>query len=162
MWPGSDGCCSSVAGEPAAEEGDDGSLGTRHLLVAVRQLPEHPAGEDLLEPAVEDPAREPRVEVVAGTTRRAWPRTITRWIARKPGADLVHLPLELRAPRDLAHQHADEVGPVAPRAQERLRDRAELLERRLASEASIRANASSSSLQFSRKTVSSTSSFEAK
>ena len=47
------------------------------------------------------------------------------------GADLVDLSLQLGASRDLAHHHTDEIGLVAPRAQQRLRNRAELLQRRL-------------------------------
>ena len=39
--------------------------------------------------------------------------------------------MELRAPRDLAHHHANEVGLVAPGTEEHLRDRPELVERRL-------------------------------
>ncbi len=58
---------------------------------------------------------------IAKTLLRAW----------RDQPDLVDLPLQVRAPRDLAHHHPDEVGAIAPRAQQRLRDRAELLQGRL-------------------------------
>ena len=45
-------------------------------------------------------------------------------------ADLVHALLHARAARDLAHEHADEVGLAPPRAQEDRRHLPQLLRRR--------------------------------
>ena len=54
--------------ETASEDVDDRALGTGDLLVAVGKPAHHPAREDLLEPAVDDPAREARVELRAEDT----------------------------------------------------------------------------------------------
>src|SRR4051812_39355735 len=51
--------------EPADEHLDDGVLGAGDVLVAVRQLTDHPAGQDLLQRAVQHERREPRVEISA-------------------------------------------------------------------------------------------------
>src|SRR6478736_3479762 len=74
------GCLSSGArrgplgGETAADDVDERPLGLLDVGVAIRELPEHPAGQKLLERPVEDPAREPRVEVGAEVTLGLAPR----------------------------------------------------------------------------------------
>ena len=55
--------CPRAARPP--EDLDNGLLGARDVLVAVRQQLEHPAGEQLLDRAVEDDARQARIEVGA-------------------------------------------------------------------------------------------------
>ena len=94
--------------EARDDERDNGALGARDLLVAVGKLPEHPAREDLLDRAVDDPAREPRVEVAAelarGLASRDDPLERGEHLA-----DLVHALLDSRAARHLAHEHAHEV-----------------------------------------------------
>ena len=119
-----------AGGETAADDVDDRPLCTGDLLVTVGKLAEHPAREDLLEPAVEDPAREPRVEVGAEDTS-GLPSLDHPLDRREPHPDLVHLLLQVRAARDLAHHHANEVGIVPPRAQQDLGDPAQLLVGRL-------------------------------
>ena len=49
---------------------------------------------------------------------------------RERTLDLVHLRLQMRAARDLAHEHADEVGLAPPRTQEDRRHLPQLLRRR--------------------------------
>src|SRR3954471_15787746 len=55
--------------DPVAEHLDDRPLGQPDIVLAVRQLTEDPAGEDLLQRAVEDEACEARVDVVAELAR---------------------------------------------------------------------------------------------
>src|SRR4249920_65290 len=52
-----------AGGETTADDVDDRALCTRHLLVTVGQLPQHPARENLLQASVENPARQARVHV---------------------------------------------------------------------------------------------------
>src|SRR6266496_1853542 len=49
--------CCAICCEPATDHLEDRTLGARDVLLPVGQLTEHPAGEDLLERPVEDPAR---------------------------------------------------------------------------------------------------------
>jgi len=118
-------------GAKAAEgEVDRRPLRERNSVVSVGELPEHPAGEHLLEPPVDDPAREPCVDV---TTERAVGLALLHdpLDDRERLPDLLHLILELRAAGDLPHHHRDEGGIVAPGAQQDLRNALELLWRRL-------------------------------
>ena len=146
--------------ETAADDVEDRPLGTCDLLVAVGKPAHHPAREDLLETAVDDPAREPRVELATEDTLRL--ALLDHALDHaNASADVVDLAREVGAPRDLAHHDGDEVGIVPPRAEEDLDDPPKLLVgtlvgRRDASKRRI------SSPQFSRKSVWSTSSFEAK
>ncbi len=96
------------------------------ILVAVREAPEDPAREELLEPAVHDPARERCVEVRA---ERSLGLPLLDHAAqdREDLAHLADLRLEQLAPSDLAHHDRDERGIVAPGAKQDLRDAGELL-----------------------------------
>ena len=149
-----------AGGETAADDLDHGALGTRDLLLAVGELAQHPAREQLLQGAVEDPAREPRVEVGA---ERAFGLTLLDH-ALDGGESLAHLvdlPLQVRAAGDLAHHHGHERGSFR-----QVRSRILAMPRSFSSAGSSDASTawkrSSSSPQFSRKTVSSTSSLEEK
>ena len=117
-------------GETAADDVDDRPLCTGDLLVTVGKLTQNPACEDLLEPAVEDPAREPRVELGAEAALRL-PALDHALDDPKAFADLVDLPLEVGAAGDLTDHHAHQIGVVPPRAEQDLRDPAELLVGRL-------------------------------
>ncbi len=99
--------------EPAADDVDDRALCTRNLLVPVRKRAEHPAGQDLLQPSIEDPAREPWVHVLA---QLAGPLPLLDHPldGEKGLADVFDLPEEVLAARDLTHHDRDEVGVVAP------------------------------------------------
>ena len=121
---------------------------------------EDPAGEDLLERAVEDPGGEPRIESGAQLPPllAADDDPLER---RERVRDLVHLAPELRAARHLAHEHADEVGVDLPGAEHDPRDSGELLARR-ASLRSTSSTASSMRVHVRRKIVSSRSSFDPK
>ena len=150
---------SSLCEQPTQREVDHRLLGPCDLLVSVRKLPEHPAGEHLLEPSVHDPARELRVDVAPEVPSSAWPCSMMRWTIAERLADLLHLRLELRAPGDLAHHHGHEVRSFRQ------------VRRILAMPSSFSPGGSSapsttdgsrSSPKFSRKTVSSTSSFDPK
>src|ERR671927_804013 len=103
-------------GEAAREGRRDGPLGGRDVLVRVRQLAHDPAGEDLLERAVDHRGREPRVEIGAEAAFRL--AALDDPLQRLEGEhDLADLVLELRRAGDLAYEHADEVGVVAPGAE---------------------------------------------
>src|SRR5207253_8729789 len=88
----------------------------------------HPAGEDLLERAVDDRRREPRVELAAERTL-CLPALDDALDRRQHRAEVLAMARALRAPRDLPHEHAHEVRLPAPRAQQDRRDLAELLAR---------------------------------
>src|SRR3954453_1806220 len=126
-----EGCSGAAAdGETAADDIDDRPLSTGNLLVTVGKLAENPARQNLFQPAVEDPAREARVEVGAEHALRlaALDHPLDRG---EPHLDVVDLLLQVRAAGDLAHHHPDEVGIVPPRAQQDLGDPAQLLVGRL-------------------------------
>src|SRR5205085_7524543 len=91
---------------------------------------EHPAGEDLLDRAVEDVADHARVDVRTELAGLLTARDDSLE-PRKRLLDLVDAPLQVRAPRHLAHEHADEIGVAPPRAQEDLRDPGKPLARAL-------------------------------
>src|SRR5205823_7494428 len=114
--------------EPRADDLHERPLGARDLLVAVAELAEHPAGQDRLEGAVEDEARQPRVELApelaGGLPALDDPRDRVEDLAEG-----VEPPLELGAAADLAHEHADQVGIAAPRAEHDRRHLPELLPR---------------------------------
>jgi len=117
-------------GETAADDVDDRPLCTGDLLVTVGKLTQDPPRQDLLQPSVEDPARQPGVEVGAkdALSQTALDHPLDR---REPRLDLVHLLLQVRAARHLAHHHPDEIGIVPPRAEQDLRDPPQLLVGRL-------------------------------
>ena len=87
------------------------------VLVAVGQLAHHPAGQDLLERAVEDRGRDLRVDVAAKLTGLlAVDDDLLERLVRV--ADLVDLAAQLlRASRDLVDEHADEVRVALPRTE---------------------------------------------
>src|SRR3989442_1174946 len=104
-----------------ADDLHDRALRRGDLVVSVRQLPEHPACEDLLDRAVKDPREEPRVEVGSEVplrlTARHDPLDRLERLAK-----LVDLALHLRAARHLAHEDADEVRVAAPGPEQDRRD----------------------------------------
>src|SRR5438552_378318 len=112
--------------EAADEHVDDGALGPGDLVVPVRQLAEHPGGQDLLERAVDDRRGEPRVELGPELAVRLPPGDD----ALDHAEGLAHVldsVLELAAPRDLSDEHGHELRRVAPRAQEDRTGLAQLL-----------------------------------
>ena len=101
------------------------------VVVVARQAAEDPAGEDLLERAVDHPRRKPRRDVVAEDVLllAALDDALQRLESVR---DLLDLALELlAAPRHLAHEHAHDVRVVAPRSQHDRAALAQLLARRL-------------------------------
>src|SRR5205823_14272978 len=84
-----------------ADDLDESALGAPHVVVAVAKLSEDPARQDRLQRAVEDEAREPRVELAAELAGVLPALDDT-------GDRVEHLPqrvdpaLELGAPADLA------------------------------------------------------------
>src|SRR5580765_7677268 len=131
MWsPLAPGRC-ELWGQPARDDLDQRALGAGDVLLGVGQPPEHPAGEELLDRAVEDVAREARVEV--GPDRAVGLATLDDLLDRGERLDdLVHLAREVLAARHLEHEHAYEIGVTRPRAQQDLRHLAELLARGVA------------------------------
>src|SRR5262249_41699444 len=116
--------------QAVGEHGHDGALGLPHVLVVAGETAEDPAGEDLLERAVDDPRAEPRRQVLAEDLLRlaVLDDSLQRG-EREP--DLLDLPVEqVAAPRDLAHEHSHDIGKVAPRSQDERAGLAELLARR--------------------------------
>src|SRR5437868_11291830 len=103
--------------EPASDQLEHGPLGERDPVVAVGELAEHPAGEDLLDRAVHDPAGEAGIEVAAEVALRLTARDDALERA-KALVDLRDAPLDLRAAGDLAHDHAHEVRIAPPGPQE--------------------------------------------
>src|SRR5687767_13380304 len=97
----------------------------------MRELAESPTREDLLQPAVEHPRREPRVELGPELALRL-PALDDAPDDEEGLADLVDLPLQVRAAGDLADHHAHEVGIGTPGAKQDLRHALDLLLRRRA------------------------------
>src|SRR5439155_6089429 len=114
----------------ATDHLEDRPLGQGDLVVVVRELPEHPTRQHLFERAVEDPAREPRVDLRAELARLLAAGDDPLDPAEDL-ADLVHPPLHLRAARDLEDEHAHEIGIARPRTQEERGNSPQLLARRL-------------------------------
>src|SRR6266545_1700097 len=120
-----------VRNEPVAEDADDGALGLPHVVLVPWKAAEHPAGEDLLERAVDDPRRQPGREVV--------PKHLLLLSALddplqglERERDLLDLALQLlAASRHFADEHAHDVRVVAPRPQDDRATLAQLLARRL-------------------------------
>src|SRR5207244_9137564 len=106
-------------------------LGPRDLVLAVAKLAQHPAGQDRLERAVEDEAREPGVELAAELTRVLSPFDDPSHRVEDL-AEGVDPALELGAPADLANEYPDQVRVAPPRAQHDRRHLPQLLPRRLA------------------------------
>src|SRR5262249_8688268 len=119
-----------VRSETAADDLDDRLLGPRDLRVAVVERPEHPAGQDLLERAVEDEARQPRVDIVTKLARFLSTND-DPLDGRERRVHVGHSPLQLRTARHLADDDANEIGIAPPRAQHDLRDPGQPPPRRL-------------------------------
>ena len=130
------------------------------VLLLARQLAEHPAREDLLERAIDDPGRERRLAIgahLAALLRRAdHPRQ-----REEHRPDLVDALADLGAATDLPHEHADRVGRDEPRAEIDAREAPKLLVQRRP-DSSIRCVSTTRLPHISRKIVSSTSSLERK
>jgi hypothetical protein len=104
------------------------ALGGRHGLGVVRQLTEHPAGQHLLQRAVEHPGGEPRVDV--GPERALVLAAHDDALQAREGlSDLVELVLDVRAARDLADEQPHQVRVVAPGTEDDLHNERELLRR---------------------------------
>ena len=148
---------------PPRDDLDDGLLGARDVLVAVRQQLEHPAGEQLLDRAVEDDARQARVELRRGARRppaRAGRCARSRRTRRRRRSTRRS---SCRASRD-ARARARAPGP-GRRRHERSRIAATCRScslRRARPTPRRRAPPRAASAHVSRKIVSSTSSFELK
>src|SRR5207344_583997 len=120
----------SLGAETAERELDRGCLRSRDLVLAIRQLPEHPAGEHLFEPPVHDPAREARVDLAPERTRcLTFLDDALEDLERL--TYILDLPLELLAPGDLPDHDGHEGGIVAPGPKQDLRDSLDLLLSRL-------------------------------
>ena len=162
------GCLSSGArrgplgGETAADDVDDRPLGVRDLGVAVRELPEHPAGQQLVE---RRRRRRPPRAAGSRSARKspvAWPRSTMRRIdverlsrARRCG------PAASGCARSRARARARRPASCS-QVRSRIAATWRSCSRAGSSDASTAAMRSRSTPQFSRKTVSSTSSFDEK
>jgi len=99
------------------------------VLLLTRQLAEHPAGENLLERAVDDPRGEHRLAV--GPHLAALLRRLDHPPEREEHRlDLVEPLPDSGAASDLAHEHADRVRRDEPRAEIDAREAAKLLAQR--------------------------------
>src|SRR3990170_7758056 len=115
-----------LGAEAAQGNIDRSPLGASNLVLPGGKLPEHPAGQHLLETPVDDPARKTCVEVRPELARGL--AALDHALHDREGfPHLVDLPLELSAAGDPAHPHGDEGGGVLPCAQEDLGDALELL-----------------------------------
>src|SRR5205807_9914769 len=102
----SGGCGRPVRSQSARDDLDDRVLRAAHIVLAVGQLPEGPAGEDLFQRAVPDRRRQASVDVLAKLTRRL--ATLDDPLERLVGkVDLVGLLLHLRAACHLSDEHAN-------------------------------------------------------
>ena len=106
-------------------------LGGLNLGVSARQLPEHPAGQQLVDAAVEHDGRECRVEVGAELSgvAPALDDATDRLDRFHEVADPL---LHFRAARNLAHENAHDVRLMPPRPQHDRSDVAQLVARGLA------------------------------
>src|SRR6476619_820067 len=111
----------AIGGETAADDFDHRLLGSSDRLVAVLQLSEHPAGQDLLERAVEDVARHTRVEVGAELALMLSVRDDPLETC-EGRVDLFDAFLQMRAAGHFTHEHTHEIGIAPPRSQQDLRD----------------------------------------
>src|SRR5882762_7041966 len=105
----------AVGGQPAADDVDHRLLGPGNCLVAVLELTEHPAGEDLFERSVEDIAGHARIEVGAKLALLLSAGD-DPFDPRECSLDLADALLQMRASRHLADEHTHEVGIAPPRA----------------------------------------------
>src|SRR5438105_2863382 len=121
-----------IAAEAGADHLDHGPFGSRDVVVAAAAA-EHPARQDRLDAAVEDEAREARVEVTSELAV-CLPADDDALDRGERLRDRVHALLQRGAARDLADEDADEVGLAAPGAEHDRRHLAELLARRRARE----------------------------
>ena len=127
-----------------------------------RHLPEHPAGQ-----AARRCRRRTRSLRAPGRGRRgtrplSWPRSMMRRIASIGFTSSPMRVLHLRAARDLAHEHAHDVGRVQPACGAGSPRRGAAARDAGSSPSSTAWMRSSSTPQFSRNTVSRTSSFDEK
>src|SRR5918992_6201816 len=99
--------------EPTHQELDDRPLGLLDLGCTGGEPPVDPAGEDLLQRAVEDPGGEAGVEIRAQLAPflAAGDDPLERC---ERVLDLIHLAPELRAAGNLTDEHAHEVGIGLP------------------------------------------------
>jgi alpha-methylacyl-CoA racemase len=106
-------------------------LGGGDLVVTVRKLPEHPAGEQLVDAPVEDHSGKGGVEIPAELARllAALDDAADRLDRLHEVADPL---LDLGAARDLTDEHANDVRLVPPGAQQDRRHMTKLVARRLA------------------------------
>ena len=106
-------------------------LGGGDLVVTVRKLPEHPAGEQLVDAPVEDDRGKGGIEIRAELARllAAFDDAADRLDRLHEVADPL---LHLGAPRDLADENAHDVGLVPPGAQQDRCHVPKLVARRLA------------------------------
>src|SRR3954462_12325385 len=120
----------AVRSQASAHDLDHCLLSRCDLLVGVVQLTEHPAGQDLLQRTVEHIADHAGLEVGAKFTvlLSAGDDPFQR---SERLVDLDDAALQVRAARDLAHEHAHEIGIPAPRAQQDLRHAGESFARAL-------------------------------
>src|SRR3954447_2116469 len=95
---------------------DDRGDRTLDIVLLARQLTEHPTREDLLERPVHRPRRHLRVDVETHLAAVA-PRLDDALQRLEEPAALVDAVAHLGAPRNLAHQHADELRRDEPRAE---------------------------------------------
>ena len=105
-------------------------LGAAHIFLAVGELAEGPAGEDLLQRAVPDRRRQTRIDVVAKLTRllALLDDPLERLVGK---VDLVGLLLHLRAARHLSDEHAYQLRVALPGSEHDLGHLPHLLPRRL-------------------------------
>jgi alpha-methylacyl-CoA racemase len=106
-------------------------LGSLDFCVPARQLTQHPAGQQLVDAAVENDGGERRVEV--GTELSTRLPTLDDATNRLDRFHQVADPLlQLGTARDLAHENAYDVRLMPPRAQDDRGDMAQLVARRFA------------------------------
>src|SRR6476469_9979627 len=111
----------AIGGQAATDDLYHRLLGAGDRLVAVLELAEHPARQDLFERTVEDVAGHARVEVGTELSLLLPPHDDPL----EPGkrrVDLDDALLQMRAARHFAHEHPHEVGIAPPRTQEDLRN----------------------------------------
>src|SRR5262245_47894428 len=121
----------SLVREPAKRELHERLFGAPDVVLAVRELSQHPPGQDLLQSPIDDPARGPRIEVAS---ERSFRLSFLDHVLHDGErlADLSDPALDLAAASDFPDHHGHEGRVVAPRPQQDLRDPCELVRRRLA------------------------------
>src|SRR6478752_381314 len=112
---------------------DDGRHRALDVLLLARQLPEHPARQDLLQRAVDGPRGDLRIDITAYLTAIATGLDDPLQCLEEP-ADLVDAIAHLGAARDLAYEHPHELRRHEPGAEVDAREAAQLLAQRHAGE----------------------------